>query len=197
MVCAFCSLYENVITFLWLDNISLHVYTIVLVFQAAITKGNKLGGLNNRNCCIKFLGLEVRNKQSAGWFLLKTMRKDPLQPSLLGSQMVVVSFSLYGHCLLLPVYSVHSLCIVVVQSLSCVWLFATAWTAAYQASLSFTISGVCSNSCPLSQWCHPTISSSAALFSLCLQSFPVSGSFPLCMSISKFPTCKRIPFILD
>ena len=36
--------------------------------------------------------------------------------------------------------------------------------------------GVCSNSCPLSQWCHPTISSSVVPFS-CLQSFPASGSF--------------------
>ena len=36
--------------------------------------------------------------------------------------------------------------------------------------------GVCSNSCPLSWWCHPTISSSVAPFSFCLQSFPVSGS---------------------
>ena len=35
---------------------------------------------------------------------------------------------------------------------------------------------VCSNSCPLSQWCHPTISSSVAPFFSCLQSFPVSGS---------------------
>ena len=38
--------------------------------------------------------------------------------------------------------------------------------------------GVCSNSCPLSQWCHPTISSSVTLFSSCPQSFPASGSFP-------------------
>ena len=37
--------------------------------------------------------------------------------------------------------------------------------------------GVCSNSDPLSQWCHPTISFSIALFSSCLQSFPASGSF--------------------
>ena len=37
---------------------------------------------------------------------------------------------------------------------------------------------VCSNSCPLSQWCHPTISSSAYPFSPCPQSFPVSRSFP-------------------
>ena len=38
--------------------------------------------------------------------------------------------------------------------------------------------GVCSNSCPLSQWHHPTISSSVIPFSSCLQSFPSSRSFP-------------------
>ena len=35
----------------------------------------------------------------------------------------------------------------------------------------------CTNSCPLSQWCHPTILSSVVPFSSCLQSFPASGSF--------------------
>ena len=35
------------------------------------------------------------------------------------------------------------------------------------------------NSCPSSRWCHPTISSSVIPFSSCLQSFPVSGSFPM------------------
>ena len=39
--------------------------------------------------------------------------------------------------------------------------------------------GVYSNSCPLSRWCHPTISSSVVPFSSCLQSFPASGSFPM------------------
>ena len=39
--------------------------------------------------------------------------------------------------------------------------------------------GVYSNSCPLSQWCHPTISSSVVPFSSCLQSFPASVSFPM------------------
>ena len=39
--------------------------------------------------------------------------------------------------------------------------------------------GACSNSCQLSQWCHPTISSSVIPFSSCLQSFPASGSFPV------------------
>ena len=38
---------------------------------------------------------------------------------------------------------------------------------------------VCSNSCPWSQWCHPTISSSVIPFSSCFQSFPTSGSFPM------------------
>ena len=37
---------------------------------------------------------------------------------------------------------------------------------------------VCSNSCPLSQWCYLTFSSSAIPFSFCLQSFPASGSLP-------------------
>ena len=37
----------------------------------------------------------------------------------------------------------------------------------------------CSNSCPSSLWCHPTISSSIIPFSSCLQSFPTSGSFPM------------------
>ena len=36
-----------------------------------------------------------------------------------------------------------------------------------------------SNSCPSSQWCHPTISSSVIRFSSCLQSFPASASFPV------------------
>ena len=38
---------------------------------------------------------------------------------------------------------------------------------------------VCSNSCPLTQWYHPTVSSSVASFSSCPQSFPASGSFPM------------------
>ena len=38
--------------------------------------------------------------------------------------------------------------------------------------------GPCSNSCPLSRWCHPNISSSVVSYSSCLQSFPTSVSFP-------------------
>ena len=64
-----------------------------------------------------------------------------------------------------------------VQSLSHIRLFATPGTAAYQASLSIT--KICSNSGPLSRWCHPTISSSFVHFSSCPQSLPTSGSFPV------------------
>ena len=48
--------------------------------------------------------------------------------------------------------------------------------------------GVCSNSHPLSRWCNPTISSSVGPFSSCLQSFLVSGSFPM-----KSALCIRWP----
>ena len=40
--------------------------------------------------------------------------------------------------------------------------------------------GVHPNPCPLSRWCHPTIWSSVVPFSSCPQSFPASGSFPVC-----------------
>ena len=43
--------------------------------------------------------------------------------------------------------------------------------------------GIYSNSCPLSQWCHPTISSSVIPFS-CLQSFPSIGSFQICQLLA-------------
>ena len=66
-----------------------------------------------------------------------------------------------------------------VQLLSRVWLFATPWIAARQASLSITTPGVYSNSCPSSRWCHPAISSLAVPFSSCPQSFPASESFPM------------------
>ena len=69
---------------------------------------------------------------------------------------------------------------IVVQSFSHVWLFMTPWTAACQASLSFAISrSLVKNSCPLTQWFHPTISSTVISFFSCLQFFPASGSFPL------------------
>ena len=57
-----------------------------------------------------------------------------------------------------------------VQSLSYSQLFVTPWTAARPPYPSPT-PGVYLNSCPLSWWCHPTISSSVVPFSSCLQTF--------------------------
>ena len=53
----------------------------------------------------------------------------------------------------------------------------------------------CSNSCPSSWWCHPSISSSVIPFSSCLQSFPASGSFP--MSQSSHQVAKILKFHLQ
>ena len=50
--------------------------------------------------------------------------------------------------------------VVAVQSLSRVWPFVSPWTAACRLHCASLSPGVCSNSCPLSQWCHLIISSS-------------------------------------
>ena len=64
-----------------------------------------------------------------------------------------------------------------VQSLSCVHLFANPMEAAPRLPCPSPTHRACSNSRPLSRWCHPTISSSVAPFSSHLQFFPVLGSF--------------------
>ena len=66
-----------------------------------------------------------------------------------------------------------------VQSLSHVRLFATHGLQHARPPCPSPTPGVYSNSCPLSQWCHPTISSSVIPFSSCPQSFPASGSFQM------------------
>ena len=56
----------------------------------------------------------------------------------------------------------------------------TPWSAACHDSLSITNSqSLFKNSCPLSKWCHPTISFSVIPFSSCLQIFPASEIFPV------------------
>ena len=84
-----------------------------------------------------------------------------------------------GFLSLKSVPNLPNLRLLVVELLSRVSLSVTLWTTVYQASLSSTISKVCSNSCPLSQWCQQTISSSASPYSLCPQSFPASRYFPV------------------
>ena len=68
------------------------------------------------------------------------------------------------------------MCFAVVRPLSCVQLYGLQHARLPRPSPS---PRVYSNSCPLSRWCHPTISSSVVPFTFCLQSFPASGSFPM------------------
>ena len=91
------------------------------------------------------------------------------------------SGDVHAACLEVTLWEPLFYIIVVVQSLSHVQLFAIPWTTAHQASLSIPCPSprICSDSHPLSQWCHPTISSSVVPFSSCLQSFPASGSFSM------------------
>ena len=69
--------------------------------------------------------------------------------------------------------------VVVVQLLSCVQLFGPHELQHARLPCPSVSPRVCTNSWPLSQCCHPAISSSVAPFSSCLQSFPASGSFPV------------------
>ena len=62
----------------------------------------------------------------------------------------------------------------------------------------------CTNSCPSSRWCHPTISSSVIPFSSCLQCFPVSRSLPMsqffpsgCQSIGISASASVLPMIIQ
>ena len=62
--------------------------------------------------------------------------------------------------------------------------FATPWNTAHEAFLSITTPGVHPNPCPLSLWCHPTISSSVVPFSFFPQSFLASGAFLMSQSLA-------------
>ena len=74
-------------------------------------------------------------------------------------------------------------------SQSCLTL-ATPGTAARQVSPASPTPRAYSNSCPLSRWCHPTISSSVIPFSSHLQSFPGSGSFQMSQCLAPYKYCQ-------
>ena len=84
---------------------------------------------------------------------------------------------------------------VVIQLLGCIQLFATPELQHARLLCASLFPRVCLNSCPLSQWCHPTISSSVP-FSSCPQSFPASGSFPMSQLFAggqSFARCCQTP----
>ena len=104
--------------------------------------------------------------------------KGPFEVS--GSWSVALTPGVYGYWEKNNYVFFHLPCLFsAVQLLSCVRLFATPWTTAHQASLSITNSQSPPKPMSMSQWCHPTISSSVVSFSSCPQSFPESGSFPI------------------
>ena len=76
--------------------------------------------------------------------------------------------------------AINTVCVVaLVQSLSCVQLYVTPWTAACQASLYFTVSWSLLKLMSIESVMLSNHLFSAALFSSCLQSFPAPGSFPV------------------
>ena len=76
-------------------------------------------------------------------------------------------------------------------------MFASLWPHELQHArlpCSSLSPGVCSDSCPLCQWCHPTISFSVAPFPSCPQSFPASGSFLMSAFCIRWPRYWRFSF---
>ena len=69
--------------------------------------------------------------------------------------------------------------VVLFRLLSLVQLFVTCEVQHARPPCPSPTPRVHSNSCPLSRWCHPAVSSSVIPFSSCPQSFPASGSFPM------------------
>ena len=112
-------------------------------------------------------------------------KEDPL-PSLSGSSRINRSYLLIS--------SIPFSCSVMSDSL---WLHGLQHA---RLPCPSPTSSACSNSCPLSQWCHPTILSSVVPFSSCLQSFPASQSFPVsqffasgCQSIGASASASVLP----
>ena len=95
---------------------------------------------------------------------------------LKSSHRVFCLFLIFG-CTRCPL--LHGLSVSSVQLLSRVWLFSPHGLQHTRPACPSPTPGVYPNSCPLSRWCHPTISSSVVPFSSRLQPFPASGSFPM------------------
>ena len=110
------------------------------------------------------------------WQTHKAMRQDNKSPYLIRPLRIKArSFFDQRKVLLFHDHLVFGCCCSVTQS--CLTLQSHGLQHARLLCPSLS-PGVCSNSCPLSWWCHPTVSFSATLF-FCAQSFPALRSFPL------------------
>ena len=107
--------------------------------------------------------------------------RDRMWVSCIAGKFFTIWALSFIHCTIINLSSPSPILFSSVQSLIRVWLFAPHGLQHARLPCPPT-PGACSNSCPSSWWCHPTISSSVIPFSSCLQSFPASGSF----SVSQF-----------
>ena len=98
----------------------------------------------------------------------------PFHPSM--NIVVLMLLQLLYYQYLPKLDHIHS---TIVCVLSPVQLCVTPWTQQARPPCTSPSPGVCPSSCPLNRSCYPTITSSATLFSFCLQSLPASGSFPM------------------
>ena len=101
------------------------------------------------------------------------LKRSPLQSM---SVTYIIQIKICCNFLFSPIWYAFSGCCSVAQSCPTPWLHGLQHD---RLPCPSPFPGVSSDSCPLSQWCHPTISSSAARFSFCLQSFPASGPFSM------------------
>ena len=107
--------------------------------------------------------------------LQKSMDSGAWQATSMGSQRAEHVERL-NWCFYLSLENCLSYSFAVVQS-SVMSYSCDPWTQHARLPCPSLFPRVCSNSCPLSQWCHPAISSSISPFSSCLQAFPASRSF--------------------
>ena len=119
-----------------------------------------------------YLGKERQNRGGKRYIgLVWEVQAKTTPPSPLPSEAVLPAGpGSPGSCSLMPV---------AVQWLSRVWLCDPMDCSTPGFPVLHHLLELAQNSCPLSWWCHPTISSSVTLFSSCSQSFPASRSFPV------------------
>ena len=110
------------------------------------------------------------------WWLLSAKSHKPL----LDCRSVMAAEYCSDHSMSIPRLRIlKAVVVVVVQSLSCIWLFVTPWAAARQAFLSFTISWRMLKLTSIESMMLSNHHILCHLFFSCLQSFPASGSFPM------------------
>ena len=131
---------------------------------------------------IRWIFDESRSQPQPVWLpLARPVLQIQLEvhPNLSSPKSACSLSSLYRHRTRKYLRRVASVQFISVQSLSRVWLIATPWLQHTRPPCPSPTSGVHSNSCSSSRWCHPAISSTVIPSSRHIQSSPASGSFQM------------------